>query len=188
MDIAICTIYNCKFCRSPSHSSLFANQRLIPDQADEWEGKQRTLSRRITQTTGGQTVGQEERWQTKRFMETKRTVTLAFLSSIWPGVVAGQHMETPNFDGKSPSRQLWWQTSITPRASRQVLIFPSQPLLSKFPDWHQNFSFSKIPLWGALNIASAWKKKSFLNLESCWQVILSFYALASFRNPKTSLK
>lgn len=114
-----------------------------------------TLQMRITyiKTTG---CG-KERDDRQNTFQRQREVTLVFLSSIWPAGDAGQHIKTPNFDGKNQTCQWLWQNSIISKGSLKMLIFLFQPLPSKFWELSQNFRFSRIPLQGVVNIVGAWK-------------------------------
>lgn len=130
--------------------------------------------------------GERENWQTKHFTKTKRTVYPCLpklhltCSRYWTA-----HEDT-RFWWKSQSSQLW-QTSVICRGSPQVLIFPFQPLLSKF--WGVK---PELPILQDIPAGysehSRCLEKSFVNLEFCWEALLSFYALASLRNHKSSLK
>lgn len=136
-----CHIKHLQICkeREPTHSNDFADKNYINKNNRLWE---------------------RERWQIN-ILQRQRTVTLVFLSSIWPAVDAGQHMETANFDGKSQTCQLW-RISIISRGRLKMLIFLFQALLSKFQGLSQNFRFSRTSLQHVLNIVGAWKNPAWI--------------------------
>lgn len=149
------------FGKSSLHKT-FANLQVTPNQVNGWEGAYPFQCLCRGELHKNNKLWERGTWHTKHSTETKRTVTLAFLSSIWPAVDAGQHMKTPNFDGKSQTCQLLWKTSTISRGSLKMLIFLFQPLLSKFWGLSQDFRFSRTSLQGVLNIVGAWKNLAWI--------------------------
>ena len=140
-----------------------ANLQVTPNQADGCgEPTHTNDSADENYINKNNRLWKRERWQTKHFPKTKRTVTLVFLSSIWPAGDAWQHMKTSNFNGKNQTCQWLWQNSIISKGSLKTLIFLFQPLPSKFWELSQNFRFSRIPLQGVLNIVGAWKNLAWI--------------------------